>query len=1050
MPVTLPNGAEVVIQDIYHIPGLKRSLLSVNAATSTGSSIEFFNDGCVIKYKLPSGQSEEIRLQQQRRLYPLTIHGPDVHAEASTASALSTITLKEASTLLWHYLLGHINAPTLQRMARTNLCRGLPSSLSPIDLYEGCLLGKARHQPFPRSPSLSSQVNQLVHSDLCGPMETQSITGSFYFATFIDDFSRYTTVYFLKNKSQLFSYFKEYCASAQRQHDVPIQALRSDNGRDYVSNALLQFCKVEGIKHQVTVPYTPQQNGVAERKNGTLVAAARAMMLTANLPKLYWEEAVATSCYLQNRTPHSIDPHNTPYHHWFGRQPNLQHLRVFGCATYAVKAADLRHKLDLTSIRMVLVGYGDRFGIKAYRLYHPQQKKFHFAHSVYFHEGSLLSPQQGDLSTVSNNDALSSPTIPKVNPQTEWEEAEHSLNPIAQVQAPVLPVQPHQSPVAPPNPIPTPQRPVPAWSLGRKTNSLLFPKSPNPLFPGKNIFKRGLLLQPSLSLASSVAEPLAGDVFPHQGSSGSLKQPLPSSTTTPKEIYPDSPVKPLKQPVLLGRPSTPGSMSKLKTYSLKEIYDSSNLAILFDSEVQPPATPNFIAPTSSTNLKVADAFVLQVLHASMNAPFDPGALNSSVEIVDGITVTEAFAGSEADLWQQAMDSEYQSLIDNGTWELVSPPPNRKIVTCKWLLRKKLHADGSVSRYKACLVARGFSQVLGMDYSETFSPMLRITSFRVLIAIAAQFRLLLHQMDVRTAFLHGDLEEEIYMMQPPRYISKEHPDHVCKLIKSLYGLKRSPRQWYRRFHECMTSLGYARFTSEPNIYSRHSPDVFLLLAIYVDDILLLCNSESALATAKKELSSSFSMTDMGLLHFCLGIQVFQDALQGLIKISQQSYIGSLLKKYDMEACKGVDAQLPANLKIKKIDDSDSILTVQPFPYANILGGVHYLVTCTRPDICFAANLLSRFMQSPGAAHIQNLKHLLRYLKHTKNLGLIYRAADPLPSPFLIGYSDADWGGNQDTLQSTSGYVSSFLEVQSRGKVRSKIVSPCPQLKQSMWR
>ncbi|MCO5591340.1 hypothetical protein L7F22_045322 [Adiantum nelumboides] len=494
-------------------------------------------------------------------------------------------------------------------------------------------------------------------------------------------------------------------------------ALRSDNGKEYVSNALLQFCKVEGIKHQVTIPYTPQQNGVVERKNGTLVAVARAMMLTANLPKLYWEEAVATSCYLQNQTPHSIDPHNTPYHHWFGRQPNLQHLRVFGCAAYAVKAADLRHKLDPTSTRM---------------------NKFHFAHSIYFDEGSLLSPQQGDLSTVSNNDTLSSPTIPKVNPQTEWEEAELLLNPNAQVQAPVLPVQPHQSPVASPNPIPTPQRPVLAWSLGRKTNSLLFPRSPNPLFPGKTIFKRGLLLQPSLSPASSMAEPLVGDVFPHQGSSGFLKQPLPSSTTTPAEICPDSPIEPLKQPILLGRPSTPGSMSKLKTRSLKEIYDNSNLAILFDSKVQHPATPNFIAPTSSTNLKVADAFVLQVLHASMNAPFDPSALNSSAEIVDGIAVTEAFAGSEADLWQQAMDFEYQSLIENGTWELVSLLSNCKFVTCKWLLRKKLHDDGSVSRYKARLVARGFSQVPGMDYSKTFSPVLRITSFRVLITIAAQF------------------------------------------------------------------------------------------------------------------------------------------------------------------------------------------------------------------------------------------------------------------------------------------------------------------------
>ncbi|MCO5601917.1 hypothetical protein L7F22_056043 [Adiantum nelumboides] len=336
------------------------------------------------------------------------------------------------------------------------------------------------------------------------------------------------------------------------------------------------------------------------------------------------------------------------------------------------------------------------------------------------------------------------------------------------------------------------------------------------------------------------------------------------------------------------------------------------------------------------------------------------------ETIGEIFLDEALSGPEASSWRQAMDSKYQSLMANGTWQLVPAPPNRKLVTCKWLLRKKFHADGSVSRYKAQLVARGFTQIPGMDYSETFSPVLRITSFRVLIAIAALFGFLLHQMDVRTAFLNGDLQEEIYMSQPDGgYTSLQHPDYVCRLLKALYGLKQSPRQWYLCFHQCMISLGYTRFQSDANVYNHHSTNVLLFLAIYVDDILILSNSQYAIDKAKGELQASFSMIDMGTLHYCLGIQ--------------------------------------------------------SFPFANILGGIRYLVTCTRPDICFATNLLSRYMKAPSLQHIQHLKRLMRYLQHTKDYGICFYATHPLPTPFLFGCSDADWGGDQETLQSTSGFV-----------------------------
>ncbi|MCO5560479.1 hypothetical protein L7F22_014094 [Adiantum nelumboides] len=279
------------------------------------------------------------------------------------------------------------------------------------------------------------------------------------------------------------------------------------------------------------------------------------------------------------------------------------------------------------------------------------------------------------------------------------------------------------------------------------------------------------------------------------------------------------------------------------------------------------------------------------------------------------------------------------------------------------------------------------------------------------------------MDVRTAFLNGDLQEEIYMSQPDGgYTSLQHPDYVCRLLKALYGLKQSPRQWYLRFHQCMISLGYTRFQSDANVYSRHSTNVLLFLAIYVDDILILSNSQYAIDKAKGELQASFSMIDMGTLHYCLGIQVLQDPSKGLIRISQQTYIQSLLTKFNMSSCKGVETPLPTSLKLKQPDSTLTVSTeTQSFPFANILGGIRYLVTCTRPDICFATNLLSRYMKAPSLQHIQHLKRLMRYLQHTKDYGICFYATHPLPTPFLFGYSDADWGGDQETLQSTSGFV-----------------------------
>ncbi|MCO5581375.1 hypothetical protein L7F22_035257 [Adiantum nelumboides] len=388
-----------------------------------------------------------------------------------------------------------------------------------------------------------------------------------------------------------------------------------------------------GIQQQYTTPYTPQQNGVSERKNRTLVSAARAMLLTAGLSKPYWEEAVATAGYLQNRIPHAIDPQFTPYYHWFGKIPTLEHLRVFGCSAYPVQAVSLRHKLDATATKMVFVGYGDRLGVKAYRLYDPHHKKFHFARSVYFDESSLISPQQGITSPpqlthpanpFNSTDLSSSTSVPRI----EWEE-EDVLRYIPRPNQPQVP--PIQEIPSSPVPIGTPLPPnAPPWSLGRKTKTHLFPHIPHPL---------------------PVEPTAASSNPPHIQPSNST----PTSSSTPTNPY--VPENPIHQPSLLGPSPTSRPSKSSKVRSLKEIYQNSHHSLLMDPS--PSSTPiinNCLHEASFLDVAAADALYRQVLQAFSDDDFD--RLLLVVETIDEISLDEALSGPEASSWRQAMDSEY--------------------------------------------------------------------------------------------------------------------------------------------------------------------------------------------------------------------------------------------------------------------------------------------------------------------------------------------------------------------------------------------------------
>lgn len=259
------------------------------------------------------------------------------------------------------------------------------------------------------------------------------------------------------------------------------------------------------------------------------------------------------------------------------------------------------------------------------------------------------------------------------------------------------------------------------------------------------------------------------------------------------------------------------------------------------------------------------------------------------------------ASADAQQWEEATDSEYQSLQKAGTYELVELPPGRRAIGCKWVLKVKCGADGQIERYKARLVAMGNRQTAGLDYTEVFAPVAKFASIRGLFAIGTHFDLHIHQMDVKTAFLNGELDEEIYMRQPEGYVVAGKEQLVCRLRKSLYGLKQAGRAWYQRIDTVLTrELGFTRLHADYCIYIRVSTEadsrrVVTYLALYVDDLLILCSCLAELSGIKERLAATFDMKDLGEAHFLLGLQVKRDRARGTLTLSQEEYVRRVLRR-----------------------------------------------------------------------------------------------------------------------------------------------------------
>ena len=389
----LIDGRIRTLPGVLHIPGMARNLISVSKMEDAGVKTVFEQGTC----RMVRGAMVLMRGVRFGTLYKLlgsTISDecnssivPDIEVEEER-----TPTVSGEKAMLWHQRLGHIGEKGLRLLHGKGMVEGMSNFSLDFDFCEHCLYGKQNRVRFPSGATRAEGILQLVHSDVFGPVSVPSLGKSMYYVSFIDDFSRKTWIYFLRKKSEVFDRFKEFKALVENQTEKQIKVLRTDNGGEFCGNDLEEFCKKCGIARQKTTPYTPQQNGVAERMNRTLMEKARCMLSGAGIGQEFWAEAVGTACYLVNRSPSSALGDKTPQEVWTGKEPSLTHLKVFGCDAYVHVPKENRSKLDKKAEKCIFIGYKD--GLKGYKLWNPETKKVVYSRDVVFREMKDVDKQE--------------------------------------------------------------------------------------------------------------------------------------------------------------------------------------------------------------------------------------------------------------------------------------------------------------------------------------------------------------------------------------------------------------------------------------------------------------------------------------------------------------------------------------------------------------------------------------------------------------------------------------------------------------------------------
>ncbi len=391
------------------------------------------------------------------------------------------------------------------------------------------------------------------------------------------------------------------------------------------------------------------------------------------------------------------------------------------------------------------------------------------------------------------------------------------------------------------------------------------------------------------------------------------------------------------------------------------------------------------------------------------------------------TLKEALNGENADKWRAAVQAELEQIEKLGTWKIVEAPPNANIVSCKYVFRHKRDENGKITKYKARLVARGFSQKFGIDYFDTRVWIVRWETLRNLLAQAASKGSVIHQADVKNAYLNAEMKEDIYVDLPPAYnqflLLPPNPSEkrlVCKLIKGLYGTKQAGRGWYMKLRDTFVKLGYQVSNADLGVFYRFSgQDKYTIIAVATDDLTIIAESLESVQLIKNQLNQHFELVDLGEIKWLLGVHITRDLKNHTISLGQQSYIDDIVKRFDLEDARNISTPMEPGIDLTPGTSHVSPIKLGPWEqskYREIIGALLYCSGITRADVAYAIGTLSRYLDDPSKTHLDAARRAIRNLKATREKRLVLGGKDPK----LSGYTDADWA-SQAHRHSISGFA-----------------------------
>jgi transposase InsO family protein len=968
---TIDGAKTFVIQDVYYWPDCPVNLLSIASLTKNGKEVVFASDGAVIRKVGLNGQPVPVlNIPRRGNLYVLDmIVASDEKNTAMPVTVDSEVNQSE-SVSMWHNRLGHIGLSQLAKLVKSPTVSGLESirlfnldHASTQPLCHGCSLGKLTRKKFTRlnSGDPAAEILDRIHADIKGPIDVPTKGGSRYLLALTDEKSRKTWGFLLKQKSDAPQLIIGLLDQLRVETGKTLREFHSDNGGEFVNIIMKQYFTREGINQTTTTPGTSNHNSIAERAFRTIFNSVRSMLFHAQLPAGFWGHAALTAIRLKNMTLTSVNGEVTPDVIWRHQAFELNHHHRLSQSDQA--AAESRQFVTkLKNLRT--------FGCNVYhhlqdqKATEPRAGKGIFLGYVddakgYYHILDLNSKK-----LIKRRDVV----FDEKNFTFVREFTRDRYRPIQ-----VPGDDDHEIDII--NKESESDSIVPASSSGGAS-------ALEPIESGMDSeYKSDSELEEENDESDSAVDPV---------NAGELEISDSDSVSAP----------PIRTP------------RKQKEPNLLDIRESNILS------TKRERTQRVLAVAPESTVPAEESPV----------PIEGEEVNDPEPDFTPETWSEAMNCLNADHWVQAANEEIEGMQMNQSYELVDRPIGANVIDSKWVWKKKLSRWGKVKRFRARLTARGFKQIPGVDFFETFAPVMRYRSLKMLLTIAAERDYEIRHLDVPKAFLQADLAEAIYMEQPQGFHNGNR-NQVWKLLKSVYGIKQAPNNWNEDLNRFLLSLGFIRLKSDSCIYAKSCRSGRLLgLGVFVDDIIPIFSNDSedrcewdAILGA---LSKKYNINDTGDVSMVLGIRVTRNRARRTIKLDHAPYVAKILKEYRLTECNPYDTP-SSSYRLSKADcpqtDEDRQSAPDQHLYQRMVGSLNFAAITCRADIAYAVNILARYLQNPGSAHMVACKRVFHYLKGTPELGIILGGRSASLNIHIDAWSDADWGGDRDGGRSTTGYL-----------------------------